>query len=241
MDLPGFYLKHKNLLKEYPTCFFCRKSRRWRELESEYFKELEKLTGKKPGIFDRTIIPQKYLMLLTPNYFQRSFHDLFFEKKVKIVIVPTDQTEGESAIKLTDGSLVYDRKSREMTVDEVRAFATGHLEDYRLSKFNKIDPEYKMIFEKFVQSLAKDDVEVIFFLPPYHPATFELMKESDQYDIIYEVLNYFANYAQFGGIRLEGYYIPEMCGMTEADFFDNKHPKREAVTRLFTTRLKGTE
>ena len=208
---------------------------RWKELEDDYLDAMDRISGKKHfRLFKRSLIAQKYLMLLNPKYFQRSLRVIFQpEEKMKHKVTPTDAVEGEFPIKMSDGSYVYERAFREQTIDEVRASAVRIEEETRLSGFTSLDKSSQNIFESFIDSVQKDNVEIIFFLTPYHPAYYERILKNQNLKIILDVETYFRTLASEKNIKIIGSYDPSICGLIELDFYDRAHPKREAIDKIF--------
>jgi hypothetical protein len=206
---------------------------RWRELEPEYFKMLERLTGKADvPWFRRSIIEQRYFMLLSPKYFQRSLRVLF-KPSEKIKYYPVDSMDAEVPIKLSDGSYIYERSFRMKTPNEVHTLALRSIDDYRLANFKELNPGLRNTFELFVKYIKEQNICVIFFLAPYHPVAYKQMIESHDYKIITDVENWVRKVAEENNIKIIGSYNPATCGLKEEDFYDWAHPKRESVEELF--------
>ena len=212
---------------------------RWKELEDDYLDAMDRISGKKHlRLFKRSLIAQKYLMLLNPKYFQRSLRVLFQpEEKIKHDVTPTDAVNGEFPIKMSDGSYVYERAFREQTIDDVRASAVRIEEETRLSGFTSLDKSIQSILESFIDSVQKDNVEVIFFLTPYHPAYYERVLKNQNLKIILDVETYFRTLASEKNIKIIGSYDPSICGLTELDFYDRAHPKRVAIDQILQNAL----
>lgn len=171
---------------------------------------------------------ENYFTLATPSYFQASLEMLLQQL--------TGETQSKEAGMRSDGVWIYPEEFSSAGIEEVRRRAEEYLERKPLSSlggFTALSDPLKSRFARWVDLLFKDNVEVIFFLPPYHPLVYQTMMKSTEYKIIAEVENYFRHLAEAKGIRVVGSYDPVRCGLGEADFYDEAHAKFEAVQRLF--------
>ena len=100
---------------------------RWRSLQSEYVAATSRFTQSQASLFGSaagTAEAAKLLELISPSYFQQSL-------KATLQYSPqgqysrTDAEEDETQIKRRDGSIEYDRKTRLISVDEVRRAAVS--------------------------------------------------------------------------------------------------------------------
>ena len=93
----------------------------------------------------------------------------------------------------SDGSLIYDSFWCNRNISRVNEDAKIYASKQDvplLSNFNQLDENLMISFEKFVQSMLVNDIEVIFFLSPYHPYTYQVIKKREDTKIIIEVIAY---------------------------------------------------
>jgi hypothetical protein len=84
-----------------------------------------------------------------------------------------------------------------------------------------------------VDDMLFQDVEVILFLPPYHPVAYELLMDEESYRIIDDVENYIRNIAAERGIQVCGSYDPGMYKLEGTDFVDGMHLHRNSMAKIF--------
>jgi hypothetical protein len=93
------------------------------------------------------------------------------------------------------------------------------------------------LFEKFVDYLQEENVEVIFFLPPYHPVTYNKLlppnTPNNRYEIILDVEEYLKKIAKEKEIQLIGSYNPEVYSLTHKNFVDGFHTTSHATGKIF--------
>ena len=157
--------------------------------------------------------------------------------RIGSAVAATSQPDGTTLTKLPDGSISYEEPLRNRSVEVVREIASGFANDpiYAVDKFEQLDPEYLRIFETFIETVQKDGVKIIFFLPPYHPIPYgALNKKRDRYRNVFETERYFRELARKKSIKVYGSYDPELAGVDETDFWDGMHAKRKAVQRILS-------
>lgn len=219
---------------------------RWKSISSYYDRFMIGLGLSKTNFSFKSLIKdeklfrlKRYLQLFSLTYFQTSITSLFEmikEKNLKIRHYPTDLTDLDVDIKLFDGSFAYKKEYIMRTVSEVLKSAQTHVNNnviYSLNSFYKLDKESMFKFENFLNFLLNENIEIVFFFAPYHPYVYNYLVNSNEYKIILQVERYFKNLALQNNIYLIGSYDPKNCGFDERDFYDDMHPKREAINRLF--------
>jgi len=182
---------------------------------------------------------KKYLQIFSLTYFQSSIRYLWKQTITKEIkrdkYYPTDLTDLDVNVALFDGSHSSERAYRETGISEVLKAAKEYTSKepvYSLAQFYELDSRLKFKFEKFLVYLLGRNIKVIFFLPPYHPYSYDHLVNSPKYKIILEVERYFREKALENNISVIGSYNPGNCGFGEVDFYDGMHSKREAVARL---------
>jgi hypothetical protein len=197
-----------------------------------------------------SFIPEKYSDLLSIGYFQTSF----FTWLRRITTSDTDSKEhtsyfvfdyekGDIPVNETllyDGSTVYpERVRKQVDEDALTAAAIAYGEKPIVP--NEIDSHQQTVLEAFTKYLIDSSVEVIFYLPPYHPKTYEIMVSSEHKAVVTGAQNYFRDLAARTGARLIGSYNPADLHMNSADFFDGSHPTDQAIRGLFSAALPNQQ
>ncbi len=180
---------------------------------------------------------EKEMQLVSLSYFQSAFH-LVTEnpellKKSAIEFYGTNKKDVEDSIRYTDGSIEYNKAFRERSAEDTFADAKTYVSQgiYQIENYQMLSMEKRMLFEKMIDYLQKDGVDVIFYLPPYHPYVYEYIKENKNYEMVLEVERYFRKIAEGEGIKLYGSYNPETLDCVEEDFLDGMHMKRECISK----------
>lgn len=229
---------------------------RWQSVGDEYEEGMEWVTGE--GRSDQSIVKKIRLSLKKVGelfswlYLQASLR-VWREGKSdpdSIGQVPDAEITPQIAVKRPDGVLVSPQSVRDRTPDDVRAAAmqyASRLPIYSLGGFTELDPEARRLFEALVDTLLRERVTLVFFLPPYHPLVYRTLAHDPSYRQVGEAQRYFEKLASRHGIRLIGSYNPGDCGLGERDFTDGMHLNENATrtvlfrcARLFRTTGQGS-
>jgi hypothetical protein len=216
---------------------------RWEDLSDGYFKMKSILgftslhTANVRNSFLNKICNYKnYKEFISPAYFNQSFLDLIKKGHTGNKYWSTDKSEAEVPIKRADGSYAYDKKMRGKNLADInrdaKVFAMAN-PMYSLGKFNKLDQSTMQLLDSFINYLTKNDVRVIIFLPPYHPAVFESIKVNTVYSMVAESEKWYRSLAIKHKSGIVGSYDPNTSNLKESDFYDGMHPKNQAVHRMF--------
>jgi hypothetical protein len=165
----------------------------------------------------------KYRQLITWDYTIANMNSVLAPSgRKRFYIVSSIDTD--DYLREPDGSLHYPYKFRFRENSEVEKEAGAFYTNspvYSRVKFHSLSNT--QLFEDFIGYLREHGVEVILFLPPYHPLTYGLLANKDEYKVIKEVEKYLRSYALCHGIKLLGSYDPQRCKLKGADFFDGMH------------------
>lgn len=180
----------------------------------------------------KDIIPEKYLELLSISYFQNSLLRII-NRQTMAKYYPTKNTEDDTFMKLSDGSINYHKSKKNRTIEEVRNIAIDFASK-EICRYGYYDiyPEQTKELEKFIDLLLNDKVKVIFFLAPYHPCAYEIFMQSANYKIK-ETEEYIKKLAEEKNIKIVGSYNPAVYSVTEEDFYDGVHAKKSAIKKIW--------
>lgn len=216
---------------------------RWRSLAPEY-NEIAKIMMPDKRRFQAGNMLQKYAELFSPGYFQTSVrvlvNNIFLPKKEKDRCFPTTDQVSDYSLKLSDGSLSYDKKYRTRTTEEAYKEATSYAMQrpvYSLGNFDKLDKDSMKRLEGFIDLARRDKITVVFFLPPYHPKTYSLLIASGQYNEIVKAEQYFLALAAAKKIKVLGSYDPDKCSLSGADYYDGMHIRNESLGKILYDEL----
>ncbi len=181
---------------------------------------------------------EKYQALLDPAYFQSSvdyyYNGADLETPPEIVL-EEDVLKSDVVIKAPDGSIVYDvafRESSQETIDHNALVLIHNQMD--ISLYEHLGEEEIEIFEKFIEHLEDNDVEIVFFIPPYHPIVYDYAYEQKDagYESWFLTEEYITTFASENNIPLYGSYNPHKLNLTNADFYDGLHIKAESIYKI---------
>ncbi|WP_294665966.1 hypothetical protein [uncultured Fusobacterium sp.] len=104
---------------------------------------------------------------------------------------------------------------------------------YQILNYRNLDYEKQQIFELFIDYYQNNNIEIIFFLPPYNPKHYEYIKKNrkEEYEIINKVEKYIIEVAEKKNIKLIGKYNDKRLG--QYDFYDGIHLKKENIKKYY--------
>lgn len=207
----------------------------WKSLAPEYQALANKLLNNKDHDNTKIIFPEfnKYMQLLSTSYFKASID--YSIRGVRVSYKPTKNTANKGFTKLSDGSIYYDATYRNYPADKVNEMVLDTLkknEIYGLKDYSQISKNYTLLFTRFIDYLQKQDIEVEFFLSPYHPIVYDHLKKNTYYDIVFESENYFRNYAKTHRIKVFGSYNPQQYDLDNSYFYDGYHCKLKGIEKI---------
>ncbi len=200
---------------------------RWKSLEKEYASFSSEETE-----VNQSILSNKAKQLFSFSYFQASFRNLPNVILSKSEPIASDETYNKTTTKLVDASLSYGEKYRAISNEDVNNNAKNYISGsiYSIEKFNDISPEVFHEFKKLCFSILQNDIELSFFLAPYHPIVFE--KISRDYKIVLEVENQVLQFADENDIKYFGSFNPTKAKVNASDFYDGMHCKENAIKKI---------
>lgn len=191
---------------------------RWKSLESEYNKFL-----KKDLIFAHNLY--KYREVFSPSYFQNSIKQLTKPRTPEASLAKYNW----SNTKLTDGSLTYSKSYRESTISDINVRVQNYTQGnvYGLESFKALSPNIIREFKLLVKDLIANNSQIIFFLAPYHPNVYPVIKV--KYPLVEKTEIFINNFAKKNDIKIFGSFNPSRARVREDDFYDGMHLKEKGV------------
>lgn len=156
------------------------------------------------------------------------------------VFYPTKENFADSEVMLVDGSINYGLVRRSRSVEDVNRQVLSAIKEKgfsHLNDFEKLDEDMVKLFEIFIKLLLRDNVSINFFLTPYHPKAYDLLKASKKNKIVCMVRDYFKDLARKNSIKVLGDFDPAINNLEDRDFFDEFHPKESAMQKVFCANL----
>lgn len=209
---------------------------RWKSLEAEY---RQSLFLKKPGEVRLTPAGGKnlsrYQQLFSLDYFQASIKT---KKRKARGYYATSDTQLDVNIRIADGSISYRREFALRKTEEVSEVARRMAAKkplYSLDKFSELDPTYISRFEGLIARLREEGVEVVLFLPPYHPDMYAaMMNKGSSALLVAEAERYIRRFAEQQHLFVLGAYAPDSALCDRDEFFDEMHPRPTCINKIFS-------
>jgi hypothetical protein len=193
---------------------------RWKSLLNEYNQFHNKDLVASPSYF-------KYKQLLSPSYFQSSIKNIGKNTEPYGTSVDYNVTN----TKLTDGSLTYSKTFREATSSEIEVKVSGYIQGniYSIENFNELSPKIIGDFKKLIKDI-KGNSQIEFFLAPYHPTVYEVVK--NDYPMVLKTENFINDFAKQNSIQVLGSFNPNIISINEDYFYDGMHLKEKGIMRI---------
>lgn len=204
---------------------------RWKSLEKEYLSFSNEKKERNKSILD-----YKMKQLFSFSYFQASFKNLPNVIGGKSEPITSNEKYNQTTTKLVDASLSYGKQYREVSNEQVNNKAKNYISGniYSIEGFNSLSPKILQEFEQLCLSILENNIELSFFLSPYHPIVYE--KVVQNYSIVLDVENQVVKFAEEKGIKYFGSFSPQKAGVNTTEFYDGMHCKEHAVKEIMKVR-----
>lgn len=175
----------------------------------------------------------KYKELFSISYFQSSVKLIPRFLKGNLDPQPSISTNNISATKLTDGGLIYDKKFREASQKEIDDKIATYIADdlYSIENYKEISPKCWLLFEKLINEIRHNKIEVEIFLAPYAPLVYNKIEK--EYPLVIKTESLIKNFAKSKTIKVFGSYNPYELGMDKTFFYDGMHMKEKGIKKIF--------
>lgn len=198
----------------------------WKTL-NKYYKEF---LGESEDVIDISYVKN----LFSVSYFQESVCEIpkcIKEGSAHMSYVNT--VKNDEYTKRYDGSIYYPKKYRERPQKKIdEECYTWSFSGY----YNYVDlsPERISLFERMMDSIMLDEVEVAFFLSPMHPIYYELIKDEVW---MKKSITYLTRFSNEYGIHLIGHFNGAEDGLENTSFYDATHARKEVIDSLVSKYL----
>ncbi len=223
--------------------FFARGYEGWKELLADYAYGKARLAGgemKTNPNFETTYLWfEKYTQLVSWPYFMTSVKKckqlLQSGEKKGYYIVEDRATFPENVSYMhSDGSRIS-ADDILVTDEEASVAARRFVSNSEMATLGRYDELRKMELQSFLSYLRSQDVDVVLYFTPYHPIAYSYVEQ--KYPKILEAERFFQELASDYHFSVVGAYNPQICGLSEKDFRDGIHLRREAVNRILGGKL----
>lgn len=212
---------------------------RWKSLAQEYEYGKEKM--RKRSSFGKRVDIEKYTQLISWPYLNESMNKVKKDGVQDIAqgyALADDKTavDKKAGIICVDGSHIYSADLHSKDADAMaREYIAGNV--YSLEKYEEMDARIQADIKEFLSYLNAQGIEVVLYLTPYHPIVYSYLLQSDKYRNVMNAEAFFRNIAMEYGFTVVGSYDPEQCELSNEDFLDGMHMRREAVERILWGKL----
>lgn len=198
---------------------------RWKSLAAYYYAFKKEENQEEFSLF-------KIKQLISLSYFQSSIGNIGAVLSGKDQPVATTEKQNYTDTKLTDGSLINNQAIREASPDYVARKVSDYLDGdvYSIEGFDTISKTFWEEFEMLVSDMQANSIEVEFFLAPYHPRVYKVLKVD--YPMVMEVEEQLKNFSVDKNIKLHGSFNPNALQMGEDYFYDGMHSIDEGVAKI---------
>ena len=203
---------------------------RWKSIGKYYyrFKNNDEMESESQLALDQ---------LISLSYFQNSLPILYNKIVGKYNPVPTHTSKNSTLTKLADGSITYGLEKRHITSEKVIESAkvwisNGMIKRYK--DFKTLQPKWNE-FLALIADMKKNNIEIVFVLSPFHPMVYKEM--TYKFPIINEEEEEILKFAKQSNIPLYGSFNPAKYNLSVKEFYDETHPKEDAMKEIFREKL----
>lgn len=195
------------------------------------------LNGKESTEFQNNQFYLKNTKKLISNAFSLSYfkENLLFLKghgKVERFIVGGEHPE--YAHYMSDGSWVYDTKYQQSSVKDVLDDIDKRGREYMPTKH--VDSENFVLFDLIISNLLRNGKKIILYYPPYCPSLYEAYPPENS-PCFKEIEDFISKYEYLDNITILGSFYPKDLGMTDKNYYDARHIRREDFHLAFRKKL----
>jgi hypothetical protein len=192
--------------------------------------------GISPNVAANILNKEDLLALFSLTNVEHDLGRLFPVLMGGIPYFPTDSYADDTYTRMHDGSLSWPLLDRTRSAEDVKdlVMASALVTFLRQGEWygaDHMDEAATESLEAFVDYLQRENVQVVFYLAPYHPEAWDLLKSQSVYPGAEE---YLRDLAFDKGIAVVGSYDPEESGATMEDFYDEAHSKERFAERAFS-------
>jgi hypothetical protein len=101
------------------------------------------------------------------------------------------------------------------------------VEKYRMENAKEISPRMLSDFKILIEDMRRNAVRVEFFMAPYAPVVYNVIK--NQYELALKTEVFINTYAKENSIKVYGSFDPSNMRLNESFFYDGIHCKEKAI------------
>ncbi len=144
-----------------------------------------------------------------------------------------DDSPSECSVWRADGSYQYPRRVAERSPDEVEAAVALAVSQrgrmHAFTGYDRLDSDYEDAFSAFLDALIARTIDVIIYLPPYHPLVEKAFAVRRDWTLVAQAEQFVRQAAAERDLVILGAYSAGVAGCRADQFYDGIHPKRDCV------------
>lgn len=160
------------------------------------------------------------------------FHSLKYRGRTEKFEI-CQSIEKDKMMFLPDGSRFIPEWVINTPENEVSEKARNYFYSSKDEYFTILDRLQCDLFEGMIKHIVSKNCKIILFIPPYHPETYRLLKQSGQTIGIFKAESYLLDFAKAHDLKIIGATNPDSLNLSSVDFYDAVHLKPKTLSRIF--------
>lgn len=222
------------VLSEYKT-----KPKRWIDLRKEFYTFNKKNFTPQDISIAFYYYQEKYKTFFYLPHIQYTIERILLTTSArflnhKTLYSPTNDPDSFLPVVHADGSISESQKIRTKKPEDV-ATEIRTAKTLCPTELNRQLSKTKIsIFNAFLSALKKQNIKITFWLAPFHPITYEEIRNNPGCNLAISVEDYVRDISKEYNMPIIGSYNPNYYNLTGDDFYDSIHPKKDTVKNIFT-------
>ena len=215
---------------------------RWKSIAKEYEYGKARMAGNNAmDAYIKNFDLEKYQQLISWPYLNESINKVRKEEGVNATqgyCLADDKTavDRKAGMICPDGRHIPSAEAQARNAEPLaRQYISKNV--YSLEKYEVLDDGLQEEMKRFFAYLKSQDIDIVLYLTPYHPIVYSFLRENEKYKIVLGAEKFFRTVAADYGIPVVGSYDPERCGLSNKDFLDGMHMRRDSVERILKGKL----
>ncbi len=175
--------------------------------------------------------------LTSPAYFQENIQYFYSDhsEEERPTILANRMDDLDEDIRLADGTQWYSASVRNASQDQVdhNALEVANVDYAQLYGFTDVDEELLRQFQAFISYAVNRGVNVTLVLTPFHPIYWDMLSVNPDYSGVQQAEQAMRNLAAQQGVLLVGSYNPTDANVSNEDFYDGLHIRRESICKYY--------
>lgn len=200
---------------------------------------LDLIDGKTPGPVDESKndkIMQLIEQSFSTTYFQASRDQIVSNGRYNMSGLRwgiVDDNDLSRSHYNSDGSWTYAADFQANNAESVAAHAAQYYIEGQFACGRHLSDYSKGLFEKLIAYLVSEGVDVELFLCPLAPSLWDRLEKEDEYFILDDTTVFAEELCEKYEIKLTGSYDPYELGLSDSDFYDSRHMRKELMGVYF--------